>query len=39
MVQKMNPGYFRIKLNMKDAVGRLCAWLGKEYKEKIDTYY
>lgn len=35
----MNPSYFRINLNKEEAVARLCAWLGKEYQEKIDTYY
>ena len=35
----MNPSYFRIKLNMDEAVKRLCAWTGSDYKEKIDTNY
>ena len=33
----MNPSYFRIKLNMEEAVKRLCDWNGKEYKERIET--
>ena len=37
--QKMNPSYFRIKLNMDEAVKRLCAWIGSDYKEKIETNY
>lgn len=35
----MNPGYFRLKQNMEEAVQRLCDWLEKNYKEKIETYY
>ena len=35
----MNPGYFRLKQNMEEAVKRLCDWLEKNYKEKIETYY
>ena len=33
----MNPSYFRIKLNMEEAVKRLCDWNGKEYVERIET--
>ncbi len=35
----MNPGYFRIKLNMEEAVKRLCSWLASDYKERIKTDY
>lgn len=35
----MNPSYFRIKLNKKEAIQRLCDWNGGEYKESIKTGY
>ena len=35
----MNPGYFRIKLNKKEAIQRLCDWKGGIYKESIRTNY
>ncbi len=35
----MNPSYFRIKLNMEEAVKRLCAWNEGSYKERIETNY
>ncbi len=33
----MNPSYFRIKVNMKEAVERLCIWNGSDCKEWIET--
>ena len=35
----MNPSYFRIKLNINDAISKLCAWNDGTYKEKIETRY
>lgn len=35
----MNPSYFRIKLNMEEAINRLCIWNDVIYKEKIETRY
>ena len=35
----MNPGYFRIKLNKKEAIQRLCDWKGGIYKVSIRTNY
>lgn len=35
----MNPSYFRIKLNIGEAIQRLCDWNGGKYKELIETKY
>lgn len=35
----MNHSYFRIKLNINDAISKLCAWNDGTYKEKIETRY
>lgn len=35
----MNPSYFSIKLNMDEAVKRLCDWTKADYKERIETGY
>lgn len=35
----MNPSYFRIKLNMEEAINKLCIWSEAPYKEKIETRY
>ena len=35
----MNPSYFRIKLDMEDAIQRLCDWTEAKYKERIETDY
>lgn len=35
----MNPGYFRIKRDMDEAVERLCIWNGSAFSERIETDY